>query len=39
LEGLVLTDVEPEHYFLFCLPLKLASSYGSPAQAILIRDL
>ncbi len=39
LEGLVLTDVEPGEYFLACLPLKLAGSDGSPARAILIRDL
>jgi len=39
LEGLVLTDVEPGDYFLVCLPLKLAGSDGSPARAILIRNL
>ena len=39
LEGLVLTEVEPGEYFLACLPLKLAGSDGSPARAILIRDL
>jgi arylformamidase len=39
LEGLVLTDVEPGEYFLACLPLKLAGSDGSPARAILVRDL
>ncbi len=39
LEGLVLTDVEPGDYFLACLPLKLAGSDGSPARAVLIRDL
>ena len=39
LEGLVLADVEPGEYFLVCLPLKLAGSDGSPARAILIRDL
>src|SRR5918992_584243 len=31
--------VEPGEYFLACLPLKLAGSDGSPARAILIRDL
>jgi arylformamidase len=39
LEGLVLTGVEPGEYFLACLPLKLAGSDGSPARAILVRDL
>jgi arylformamidase len=39
LEGLVLTDVKPGEYFLACLPLKLAGSDGSPARAILVRDL
>ena len=39
LEGLVLTDVEPGEYFLVCLPLKLAGSDGSPARALLIRNL
>jgi arylformamidase len=37
-EGLMLTAVEPGHYFLFCLPLKLVGSDGSPARAILIRN-
>ena len=39
LEGLVLTEVEPKEYFLACLPLKLVGSDGSPARAVLIRDL
>ena len=39
LEGLVLSEVEPGHYFLACLPLKLAGSEGSPARAVLIRDI
>ena len=38
-EGLVLGDVEPGYYFLCCLPLNLVGSDGSPARAILIRDL
>jgi arylformamidase len=37
-EGLTLTGVEPGHYLLFCLPLKLVGSDGSPARAILIRN-
>jgi arylformamidase len=39
LEGLVLAGVEPGEYFLACLPLKLAGSEGSPARAVLVRDL
>lgn len=39
LEGLVLAGVEPGGYFLACLPLKLAGSDGSPARAILLRNL
>jgi len=39
LEGLLLVDVEPGEYFLACLPLKLASSDGSPARAVLVRNL
>ena len=39
LEGLVLAGVEPGEYFLACLPLKLAGSDGSPARAILVRNL
>jgi arylformamidase len=38
-EGLMLTGVEPGHYLLLCLPLKLVGSDGSPARAILIRNL
>ncbi|MDQ3924149.1 MAG: cyclase family protein, partial [Actinomycetota bacterium] len=37
--GLMLADVEPGEYFLVCLPLKLRGSDGSPARAILIRNL
>jgi hypothetical protein len=32
-------EVEPGEYFLACLPLKLAGSDGSPARAILVRNL
>ncbi len=39
LEGLVLADVKSGEYFLVCLPLKLEGSDGSPARAILIRNL
>jgi arylformamidase len=38
-EGLVLAGVQPGEYFLACLPLKLEGSDGSPARAILVRDL
>jgi arylformamidase len=38
LEGLALAGVEPEEYVLACLPLKLASSDGAPARAILMRE-
>jgi len=37
LEGLVLTGVEAGEYLLACLPLKLVSSDGAPARAILMR--
>lgn len=36
LEGLILSDVLPGHYELFCLPLKLTGSEGAPARAILL---
>src|SRR3712207_2408354 len=39
LEGLVLVGVEPGEYFLACLPLKLSGSDGSPARAILLREI
>lgn len=39
LEGLNLAGVEPGEYLLVCLPLKLEGSDGSPARAVLIRDL
>ncbi len=34
-EGLSLAQVEPGHYGLICLPLKLVGSDGAPARAIL----
>lgn len=34
-EGLNLANVEPGHYELICLPLKLSESGGSPARAVL----
>jgi arylformamidase len=39
LEGLNLAAVEVGEYLLVCLPLKLEGSDGSPARAILIRDI
>jgi arylformamidase len=36
-EGLDLSGVEPGRYELYCLPLKLVGSDGSPARAILVR--
>jgi len=38
LEGLNLAQVEPGHYILYALPLKIAASDGSPARVILIED-
>jgi arylformamidase len=37
-EGLLLEDIEPGLYQLFCLPLKLAGSDGAPARVILLGD-
>ncbi len=36
IEGLDLRNVSPGDYTLFCLPLKLAGSEGSPARVILV---
>jgi arylformamidase len=36
LEGLDLRDVEPGHYQLVCLPLRLEGSDGAPARAVLL---
>jgi arylformamidase len=38
LEGLDLRAVEPGHYRLVCLPLRLEGSDGAPARAILIAE-
>jgi arylformamidase len=35
IEGLDLARVEPGHYELICLPLKIAGSDGAPARAVL----
>ena len=37
LEGANLNDVLPGRYTMFCLPLKMQGSEGSPVRAILIR--
>jgi arylformamidase len=34
-EGLDLSEVEPGHYELICLPIKLVDSDGAPARALL----
>jgi len=34
LEGVQLSDVSPGRYELFCLPIKLAGSYGAPCRAV-----
>jgi len=38
IEGVVLTDVEPGEYQLYCLPLKLENAEGSPARVILVDE-
>lgn len=35
IEGLVLKNVQPGHYGLYCLPLKLKGGDGAPCRAIL----
>lgn len=35
IEGLDLREVEPGHYEMICLPLKVAGSDGSPARVVL----
>lgn len=36
IEGLRLDEVEPGHYELICLPLKIADGDGAPVRAVLI---
>lgn len=38
MEGLDLRAVEPGHYRLVCLPLKIVGSDGAPARAVLIKE-
>jgi arylformamidase len=38
IEGLEMPDVEAGHYFLVCLPLKIANGDGGPARAVLIKE-
>ena len=36
LEGLDLSGVSPDDYYLFCLPLRLVDGDGGPARAVLV---
>jgi len=38
IEGLILAEVNPGWYSLYCLPLKLVGSDGAPARAVLLQD-
>ena len=38
IEGLNLLDVEPGHYDMFCLPLRIVGCDGAPARVILRRS-
>ena len=38
IEGLNLRDVEPGHYEMFCLPLRIVGSDGAPARVVLRRS-
>jgi arylformamidase len=38
IEGLNLLDVEPGHYDMYCLPLRVAGCDGAPARVILRRS-
>jgi arylformamidase len=37
-EGMDLHHIEPGHYTLYCLPLRLVGSDGAPARAVLIEE-
>jgi len=37
IEGLNLSDAEPGHYEMYCLPLKIANGDGAPARVVLKR--
>ena len=39
LEGIDLSDIEPGHYTIFCLPLKIVRGDGAPARVVLVEDL
>jgi arylformamidase len=39
LEGIDLSVIDPGHYTLFCLPLKIARGDGAPARVVLVEDL
>ena len=38
IEGLDLRDVDPGHYEMFCLPLRIIGSDGAPARVVLRRS-
>jgi arylformamidase len=38
IEGLDLRDVDPGHYDMFCLPLRVVGSDGAPARVVLRRS-
>jgi len=37
IEGLNLSDADPGHYEMYCLPLKIANGDGAPARVVLKR--
>ncbi|MBW2617873.1 MAG: cyclase family protein [Deltaproteobacteria bacterium] len=38
IEGVVLTDIEPGEYQLYCLPIRLENAEGAPARVILVDE-
>lgn len=38
IEGLELSSIKPGRFMLYCLPLKLARTDGSPARVLLVED-
>ncbi|MGB0452745.1 MAG: cyclase family protein [Bacteriovoracaceae bacterium] len=39
IEGIVLKDVDPGHYFLSALPLKIKDADAAPCRAVLIKEV
>ena len=39
LEGLDLGNIDPGHYLLFALPLKIARGDGAPVRAVLVENI